>query len=158
MSEIAFELNGQLIKLESSPTRRVIDLLREDLKLTGSKEGCGTGACGACSILVDGELRLACLMLAGQLAGRRLTNVEGLVDTPLGDRVQKAFAEAGAVQCGYCTPGMEIAAVDLLARQPHPSRDEVRTALAGNLCRCTGYVKIVDAVCQAGCATEKAAP
>ena len=159
MSEIAFELNGQPTRLATSPTRRVIDLLREDLKLTGSKEGCGTGECGACSIQVDGELRLACLMVAGQLAGRRLTTIEGLGESPLGDRVQQAFTEAGAVQCGYCTPGMEVAAVDLLARQPHPSRDEVRSALSGNLCRCTGYVKIVDAVCQAaeaGNATDAA--
>ena len=148
ISEIDFELNGQPTRLASSPTRRVIDLLREDLKLTGSKEGCGTGECGACSILIDGQLRLACLMVAGQLEGRQLTTIEGLGDSPLGAAVQKAFTEAGAVQCGYCTPGMEIAAVDLLARQPDPSRDEVRTALAGNLCRCTGYVKIVDAVCQ----------
>lgn len=148
-SEIAFELNGQPTRITVSPTRRVIDLLREDLQLTGSKEGCGTGECGACSILVDGELRLACLMVAGQLAGRRLTTVEGLAATALGARVQHAFAQAGAVQCGYCTPGMEVAAVDLLKRQPRPSRDEVRSALSGNLCRCTGYVKIVDAVCQA---------
>ena len=155
-SEIAFELNGQPVRLAVSPTRRVIDLLREDLQLTGSKEGCGTGECGACSVLVDGQLRLACLMVAGQLEGRRLTTIEGLADSPLGARVQRAFAQAGAVQCGYCTPGMEIAAVDLLARQPDPSRDEVRDALAGNLCRCTGYVKIVDAVCQAADAAEDA--
>lgn len=155
-SEIAFELNGQPVRLAVSPTRRVIDLLREDLQLTGSKEGCGTGECGACSVLVDGQLRLACLMVAGQLEGRRLTTVEGLAATTLGARVQDAFAQAGAVQCGYCTPGMEIAAVDLLARRPDPSRDEVRDALAGNLCRCTGYVKIVDAVCQAADAREDA--
>jgi len=153
-SEIVFELNGEQTKLAVSPTRRVIDLLREDLKLTGSKEGCGTGECGACSILVDGELRLACLMVAGQLAGHRLTTIEGLAESPLGARVQKSFAEAGAVQCGYCTPGMEVAAVDLLSRQPDPSRDEVRAALSGNLCRCTGYVKIVDAVCQAAGALD----
>ena len=153
-SEIAFELNGEPVKLASSPTRRVIDLLREDLRLTGSKEGCGTGECGACSVLVDGDLRLACLMVAGQLEGRRLTTIEGLAASPLGARVQQSFAEAGAVQCGYCTPGMEVAAVDLLKRQPQPSRDEVRVALAGNLCRCTGYVKIVDAVCQAADAAE----
>ena len=153
-SEIAFELNGQPVKIAASPTRRLIDLLREDLQLTGSKEGCGTGECGACSVLVDGQLRLACLMVAGQLEGRHLTTVEGLADSPLGARVQDAFAQAGAVQCGYCTPGMEVAAVDLLTRQPQPSRDEVRTALAGNLCRCTGYVKIVDAVCQAAEARE----
>ncbi|MBS1227688.1 MAG: putative Carbon-monoxide dehydrogenase (acceptor) [Proteobacteria bacterium] len=149
MSEIVFELNGEQTKLAVSPTRRVIDVLREDLKLTGSKEGCGTGECGACSVLVDGQLRLACLMVAGQLDGHRLTTVEGLGESPLGAKVQTAFAQAGAVQCGYCTPGMEIAAVDLLSRQPDPSRDEVRAALSGNLCRCTGYVKIIDAVCQA---------
>ena len=153
-SEIVFELNGEQTRLAVSPTRRVIDLLREDLQLTGSKEGCGTGECGACSVLVDGQLRLACLMVAGQLEGRCLTTIEGLADSPLGARVQDAFAQAGAVQCGYCTPGMEVAAVDLLTRQPQPSRDEVRTALAGNLCRCTGYVKIVDAVCQAAEARE----
>ena len=153
-SEIAFELNGQPVKLAASPTRRLIDLLREDLQLTGSKEGCGTGECGACSVLVDGQLRLACLMVAGQLEGRCLTTIEGLADSPLGARVQDAFAQAGAVQCGYCTPGMEVAAVDLLTHQPQPSRDEVRTALSGNLCRCTGYVKIVDAVCQAAEARE----
>ena len=153
-SEIVFELNGKQTKLLVSPSRRVIDLLREDLKLTGSKEGCGTGECGACSVLVDGELRLACLMVAGQLEGRRLTSIEGLGDSPLGARVQQIFAEAGAVQCGYCTPGMEVAAVDLLGRQPNPSRADVRAALAGNLCRCTGYVKIIDAVCLAGGAAE----
>ena len=153
-SEIVFELNGEPVKIAASPTRRVIDLLREDLQLTGSKEGCGTGECGACSVLVDGQLRLACLMVAGQLEGRQLTTVEGLAATALGARVQEAFAQAGAVQCGYCTPGMEVAAVDLLQRQPQPSRDEVRVALAGNLCRCTGYVKIVDAVCQAANAAE----
>ena len=155
-SEIAFELNGEPVRIAASPTRRVIDLLREDLQLTGSKEGCGTGECGACSVLIDGQLRRACLMVAGQLEGRRLPTVEGLSATTLGARVQDAFAQAGAVQCGYCTPGMEIAAVDLLARQPDPSRDEVRDALAGNLCRCTGYVKIVDAVCQAADAAEDA--
>ena len=155
-SEIAFELNGEPVKIATSPTRRVIDLLREDLQLTGSKEGCGTGECGACSVLVDGELHLACLMVAGQLEGRQLTTIEGLAQTALGARVQHAFAQAGAVQCGYCTPGMEVAAVDLLARQPQPSRDEVRSALSGNLCRCTGYVKIVDAVCQAADAGEDA--
>lgn len=157
-NETVFELNGKPIKMAVPNTRRVIDLLREDLKLTGSKEGCGTGECGACSILVDGELRLACLMLAGQLEGHRLTTIEGLGDLPLGAKVQQAFAESGAVQCGYCTPGMEIAAVELIARQPQPSRDEVRAALSGNLCRCTGYVKIVDAVCQAADAAKAMTP
>jgi len=147
--ELQFELNGQPMTTDRPPTRRVIDLLREDLALTGSKEGCGTGECGACSILVDGEVRLACLMLVGQLAGRRVTTVEGLGHTDAGLALQNAFAQAGAVQCGYCIPGMEIAAAPLLSQSTAPTRDEIRTALSGNLCRCTGYVKIVDAVAQA---------
>lgn len=147
--KISFQLNGNDISVEGSATRRVIDLLREDLRLTGSKEGCGTGECGACSILVDGEVQLACLLLAGQLAGRQVMTIDGLRATPCGSRLQQAFAAAGAVQCGYCIPGMEMAASALLARQPHPSREEIRMALSGNLCRCTGYVKIVDAVEQA---------
>ena len=147
--ELQFELNGQPMTLSSPPTRRVIDLLREDLHLTGSKEGCGTGECGACSILVDGEVHLACLMLAGQLAGRRVLTIEGLGNTHAGAVLQSAFVQHGAVQCGYCIPGMEIAAMPLLAQDAALSRDDIRTALAGNLCRCTGYVKIVDAVVQA---------
>ena len=143
---IEFELNGKPVRIAASETRRAIDLLREDLHLTGSKEGCGTGECGACSVLVGDEIRLACLMLAGQLAGRRVTTVEGLPHCALGARLLRAFAEAGAVQCGYCIPGMEMAALDLLRREADPSRERIREALSGNLCRCTGYVKIVDAV------------
>lgn len=143
---LGFELNGQPLRITTSPNRRLIDLLREDLQLTGSKEGCGTGECGACTVLVDDETRLACLMLAGQLSGKRVTTVEGLQRLPAGAALQQAFAHAGAVQCGYCIPGMEMAAFALLRRVPHPSRDEIRSALSGNLCRCTGYVKIVDAV------------
>lgn len=149
---LGFELNGNPVSLEVPAMRRVIDLLREDLKLTGSKEGCGTGECGACSILVDGEVQLACLLLAGQLAGRRVTSIEGLGATHAGACLQQAFVHSGAVQCGYCIPGMEMAALALLTRQPHPSREEIRVALSGNLCRCTGYVKIVDAVAQAAAA------
>lgn len=156
MAGLTLEINGKPVSLDVPATRRVIDLLREDLKLTGSKEGCGTGECGACTILVDGEARLACLMLAGQLAGRRIMTVEGLAGTEAGGRLQRAFAEAGAVQCGYCIPGMEMAALALLAGLLRPSRDEVREALGGNLCRCTGYVKIVDAVERA--AAEAAEP
>jgi aerobic carbon-monoxide dehydrogenase small subunit len=143
---IEFELNGKPVRIAAPETRRAIDLLREDLHLTGSKEGCGTGECGACSMLVGDEIRLACLMLAGQLAGRRVTTVEGLPHSALGAQLLRAFAEAGAVQCGYCIPGMEMAAFDLLRREADPSRERIREALSGNLCRCTGYVKIVDAV------------
>ncbi len=145
--KISFCLNGQMTCIEAPPDRRVVDLLREDLHLTGTKEGCGAGECGACTILVDGESRLSCLMLAAQLEGRSITTIEGI-----GQRdgelhpVQDAFIECGAVQCGFCTPGMVLAAVDLLGRKSDPDRPEIRRALSGNLCRCTGYVKIVDAV------------
>jgi len=144
--ELIFKLNGKDIRIEAPADRRVIDLLREDLGLTGTKEGCGTGECGACTILVAGEARLACLMVAGQLAGTSITTVEGLAATPEGKLLQQAFAEEGAVQCGFCIPGMEMAAIALLHNDDDPSRDTIREGLSGNLCRCTGYVKIVDAV------------
>lgn len=143
---IRFTLNGKAVVVHAPPDRRVVDLLREDLGLTGVKEGCGAGECGACSILVDGEQRLACLMIAAQLEGRDIVTIEGLA---LEDRLhplQEAFMEQGAVQCGFCSPGMILAAEALLRRNPKPSRDEIRAGLAGNLCRCTGYHKIVDAV------------
>jgi aerobic carbon-monoxide dehydrogenase small subunit len=145
---VSFILNGAPVTVRTTPDRRVIDLLREDLKLTGSKEGCGTGECGACTILVDGEPRLACLMLAAQLEGSAVETVESLEQTPLGRGLVDAVEAHGAVQCGYCTPGMEMAALALLRRTPSPDREAARRALSGNLCRCTGYVKIIDAVTQ----------
>jgi carbon-monoxide dehydrogenase small subunit len=141
-----FTVKSRKIETDSPPDRRVIDLLREDLGLTGSKEGCGTGECGACTILVAGEARLACLMVVGQLAGASVTTVEGLGQTTDGALLQQAFSEEGAVQCGFCIPGMEMAATALLRGNDNPSRDAIREGLSGNLCRCTGYVKIVDAV------------
>jgi carbon-monoxide dehydrogenase small subunit len=144
--KISFALNGKPRQLETEADRRVLDLLREDLGLTGAKEACGSGECGACTILVDGESRLACLMLAAQLEGRSVTTIEGLGSEAGPHPLQQAFVAQGAVQCGYCTPGMILASVDLLARNPHPSRQEIREGLSGNLCRCTGYQKIVDAV------------
>ena len=126
--------------------RRVLDVLREDLGLTGTKESCAAGDCGACTVLVDGESKLSCLMLAAQLEGREITTVEGLAQGDCLHPIQHAFAEHGAVQCGFCVPGMVMAAADLLQRNPNPSRAEIRKGLAGNLCRCTGYQKIVDAV------------
>jgi aerobic carbon-monoxide dehydrogenase small subunit len=143
---IGFTLNGTGVTVEAPPDRRVVDLLREDLGLTGTKEGCGEGDCGACAVLIDGESRLSCLMLAAQLEGRAVVTIEGLARDGRLHPVQEAFIEKGAVQCGYCTPGMVIAAVDLLGRNPQPSREQIRDGLAGNLCRCTGYQKIVDAV------------
>jgi len=143
---LTFTLNGNEIQVEAADDRRVVDLLREDLGLTGTKEGCGTGECGACTILADGESRLSCLMVAAQLPGARITTVEGMTAQADGALLQQAFVEEGAVQCGFCTPGMEMAALALLRQDDAPSRDTIREGLSGNLCRCTGYVKIVDAV------------
>jgi aerobic carbon-monoxide dehydrogenase small subunit len=150
--KLSFILNQKPVELETDSDRRVVDLLREDLGLTGTKEACGAGECGACTILVDGDNRLSCLMRAGQLAGRAVTTIEGLADERGLHPVQQAFAEAGAVQCGFCTPGMILGAVGLLERNPRPGRGEIRAALSGNLCRCTGYQKIVDAVEKAAAA------
>jgi len=144
--KISFMLNGKEIQIDAPPDRRVLDILREDLNLTGTKEGCGTGECGACAILVDGESRLSCLMLAAQLEGRSVTTIEGMAPEGGLHPLQDAFVEYGAVQCGFCTPGMVISAADLLRRNPNPTRLEIREGLSGNLCRCTGYQKIVDAV------------
>lgn len=144
--KISFMLNGKEIQIDATPDRRVLDILREDLNLTGTKEGCGTGECGACAILVDGESRLSCLMLAAQLEGRSVTTIEGMAPEAGLHPLQDAFVDYGAVQCGFCTPGMVISAADLLRRNPNPTRLEIREGLSGNLCRCTGYQKIVDAV------------
>jgi carbon-monoxide dehydrogenase small subunit len=153
--KLSFMLNGKETQIDVPPDRRVIDLLREDLHLTGTKEGCGTGECGACAILVDGQSRLSCLMLAAQLENRSVTTIEGIAAGGKLHPVQEAFVEQGAVQCGFCTPGMVISAVDLLQRNPNPSRSEIREALSGNLCRCTGYQKIVDAVQKASRTIKK---
>jgi len=144
--KISFKLNGTETHLNVSPDRRVVDVLREDLGLTGTKESCAAGDCGACTVLVDGASELSCLMLAAQLEGREITTIEGLAQGDSLSPVQDAFAEHGAVQCGFCIPGMVLASVDLLSRNANPSRQEIREGLAGNLCRCTGYQKIVDAV------------
>jgi len=146
--KVTFVLNGNEVRLDTPPDRKVVDLLREDLRLTGTKEGCGAGECGACTILVDDESRLSCLMLAAQLEGRRITTIEGLSPQRAEalHPVQEAFVQHGAVQCGFCTPGMVLSAVHLLDKKPNPGREDIREGLSGNLCRCTGYMKIVDAV------------
>lgn len=143
---IRFTLNGRPVALDTNPGRRAVDILREDLGALSVKEGCGTGECGACSVLLDGELKLSCLLLAAQLEGREVVTCEGLGDQDAPHPLQAAFAEHGAVQCGFCTPGMVLAAEALLRENPEPDREDVRRGLSGNLCRCTGYVKIVDAV------------
>jgi len=143
---VVFTLNGSTVATGVRDDRRVIDLLRQDLKLTGTKEGCGTGECGACTVLVNGEPKLACLLLVAQLEGRVVETVEALEQTKEGQGLMTAFAEEGAVQCGYCIPGMEMASLALVRHGETLSREQIRQGLSGNLCRCTGYVKIVDAV------------
>jgi carbon-monoxide dehydrogenase small subunit len=144
--KISFLLNGKAVEIDVPADRRVIDLLREDLGLTGGKEPCGSGECGGCTILVDGQSRLSCLMLAAQLRGRSVVTIEGVSSGEELHPLQQAFIDRGAVQCGFCTPGMVLASLDLLSRNPRPTRAEIREGISGNLCRCTGYQKIVDAV------------
>ncbi|MBP2636067.1 MAG: (2Fe-2S)-binding domain protein [Firmicutes bacterium] len=147
--KLTFILNGKETTIETKPDRRVVDLLREDLGLTGVKECCGAGECGACTILVDGESRLSCLMLAAQLENRQILTAEGVAIEERLHVMQQAFIDCGAVQCGFCIPGMILASLDLLNRCPDPTPDQVRVGLSGNLCRCTGYQKIVEAVLMA---------
>jgi len=146
-----FTLNGRAVSFEGSGSRRLLDVLREDLRQTGTKEGCGEGECGACSVLIDGEVVNSCLVAAGQAEGCDVTTVEGLATNGGLSPLQRAFIERGAAQCGICTPGMLLAAHVLLQRTRRPNADAVREALAGNLCRCTGYTKIIEAVLS--CAT-----
>jgi len=141
-----FTLNGKVVSSDVGGTRRLLDVLREDLHLTGTKEGCGEGECGACAVLIDGEVVDSCLIAVGQVEGRTVTTVEGLADGGRLTALQQAFIEHGAAQCGICTPGMLLAAQALLQRSTRLSADDVREGLAGNLCRCTGYTKIIDAV------------
>lgn len=143
---IRFRVNGRDTELDVRGDERAVDLLRETLGLTGVKEGCGTGECGACAVLLNGRARLSCLTLAAQLDGQDLTTVEGLGSPQRPHPLQRSFAEHGAVQCGFCSPGMIVAAADLLNRNPHPKREDIREGLSGNLCRCTGYSRILDAV------------
>jgi carbon-monoxide dehydrogenase small subunit len=141
-----FILNGRPVSVDAPGSRRLLDVLREDLGLTGTKEGCGEGECGACSVLIDGLVVNSCLVAAGQAEGCEVVTVEGLAAGDELSPLQRAFVERGAAQCGICTPGMLLAAHALLQENPRPSADDVRVGLAGNLCRCTGYTKIIEAV------------
>ena len=143
---VRFTVNGLERSIEAFPMARLLDVLREDLELTGTKEGCGEGECGACSVLVDGELVNSCLIPVLQTAGAEVTTIEGLEERDRFPALRDSFLQAGGAQCGICTPGMMMASWRLLERVARPTRDEIREALAGNLCRCTGYQKIVDAV------------
>jgi carbon-monoxide dehydrogenase small subunit len=143
---IHLKVNGQPYELAVEPHWTLLETVREQIGLTGSKEGCGTGDCGACSMIVDGKLITSCLMLAPEADGRNVLTIEGLASNGDLHPVQQAFIDTGGVQCGFCTPGMIMAAKALLERKPRPTLEEVREGLAGNLCRCTGYTKIYEAV------------
>jgi len=144
--QLLLTVNGSLYEVDVRPTARLLDVLREDLGLTGTKEGCAEGECGACTVLVDGKAVASCVMLAVQARGKEIVTVEGLARDGEIDLLQQKFVEYGAVQCGFCTPGMLMSAKALLMANPVPSDQDIRVALAGNLCRCTGYSAIVAAV------------
>jgi carbon-monoxide dehydrogenase small subunit len=147
---INLEINGKAFQIPLDPSKTLLEVLREDLGLTGTKNGCSEGECGACTVLLDGRAVYACLLLVSDAEGKRITTIEGLAEGDRLDPVQEAFVEHGAIQCGFCTPGMILSAKALLDENPVVSEEEVKTALAGNLCRCTGYRKIISAVVAAG--------
>lgn len=146
MVTINFTLNGKAVSCEVEATEVLVDTLRGRFGLTGTKKACGTGDCGACTVLLDGTAVRSCIYLAAMADGHDITTIEGVGSMEAPHVVQQAFADAGAVQCGYCTPGMVLTSIALLNRNPHPTEAEIRTALSGNLCRCTGYQKIIEAV------------
>jgi carbon-monoxide dehydrogenase small subunit len=143
---MTFRVNGRECQVAAGPAERLVDVLRSRLGLTGAKEGCSTGQCGACTVLLDGEPVASCMMLAADAEGREITTIEGLAPPGELHPLQQAFLEHGAVQCGFCTPGMILSAKALLDRKPHPSDEDIARALVGNLCRCTGYRKICEAI------------
>jgi len=146
---IECKVNGETRKLDVFPMARLLDVLREQLQLTGTKEGCGEGECGACTVVIDGRIVNSCLVPVAQVNGAEITTIEGVAHDDQLHTVQQAFIQHGGAQCGICTPGMVLAAVDLLKRNPQPTEDDIRNGLAGNLCRCTGYMKIFESVVQA---------
>ena len=143
---LTLDVNGERRELLAPVHKTLLEVLREDMQLTGTKHGCELGECGTCTVLVDGKPHLSCLVLPIQVQGRAITTIEGMANGSQLHPLQTAFSELGAAQCGYCSPGILLAARSLLEENPRPTRDEIREALAGNLCRCTGYTKILDAV------------
>ena len=151
---IRFTVNDKPVEVTAPPMARLLDVLREDLRLTGAKEGCGEGECGACAVLIDGLLVNSCLVPVLQVEGAKLTTIEGVAIGETLSVVQEAFLKHGGAQCGICTPGMILATKSLLDKTPKPTEQEIKTALAGNLCRCTGYMRIFEAVARAAAAAE----
>jgi carbon-monoxide dehydrogenase small subunit len=145
-AHISFTLNGEPAEAVFAPHKTLLEVLREDLALTGTKHGCELGECGTCTVLVDGKSILSCLMLGLDVEGRSVTTIEGMAEGAQLHPLQDTFADLGAAQCGYCSPGFLLAAKELIDKSPKPSRDEIKEALSGNLCRCTGYIKIYEAV------------
>ena len=143
---VALDVNGERVELFLAVHKTLLEVLREEMQLTGTKHGCELGECGTCTVLVDGRPELSCLVLPVQVEGRAIVTIEGMADGSQLHPLQQAFAELGAAQCGYCTPGILLSAKSLLETNLRPSRDDIREALAGNLCRCTGYAKILDAI------------
>ena len=144
-----FKVNEEQRAVEAFPMARLLDVLREELQLTGTKEGCGEGECGACTVIINGHIVNSCLVPIAQVSNANITTIEGVAQEEQLHQVQQAFIDHGGAQCGICTPGMVLAAVDLLARNPTPDEAEIRNGLAGNLCRCTGYMKIFESVVKA---------
>jgi carbon-monoxide dehydrogenase small subunit len=152
-AKITCVVNNEPRTLDAYPMERLLDVLREQLRLTGTKEGCGEGECGACSVMIDGRIVNSCLVPVAQVAGASIKTIEGVATGDQLHKVQQAFIECGGAQCGICTPGMVLAAVSLLENNPSPTEEEIRNGLAGNLCRCTGYMKIFESVVRA-CRSE----
>ncbi len=146
MSKISFNLNGKPVVYDGDPLKRLLDVLRDDYDLTGTKEGCGEGECGACSVLKNGKLVTSCLVPMGSCSGDDIVTIEGLRETEQGKTIIDAFAEGGAVQCGFCIPGMVMAAEALLLKNSNPTEADIRLAISGNICRCTGYDLIVESI------------
>ncbi len=146
---ITLKINNKTITTEEANTKRLLDFLREDLDITGPKEGCGEGECGACAVIIDKELINSCLVTIGSVQGKEIITIEGLAGTKQFEVLEKCFAEAGAVQCGFCTPGMIMAAHALLSKLPKPTEADVREGISGNLCRCTGYNMIINGILMA---------
>lgn len=143
---LSFTLNGKPYDIEADPGARMLDVIRNDLELTGTKEGCGVGECGACTVILNGEPVASCLVLAGRMQGADILTIEGMSELGLGHMLQDSFLEEDAVQCGFCTPGFVLSAYALLQKNPQATREEIREAIAGNICRCTGYIPIVNAI------------